>query len=391
MLENGLYFVLGCLVAGLFALLVAPAIWRRAVALTRQRIENAIPISLHEIQADKDQMRAEFAMGQRKLEIDLEKSTTTAQERLIEINRKRDELQQLENLKKQKEERIVDLENELGAANIQLEELTEKLSQATISLADVETRLEQKNIAFDALEQRNRSMADDFDSQKIEAVARETRLSAQQDEILAVRRQVAEKVSEQEKLKSELKMTQHSLDTERSKIQQQATKLEDSMRQIADLEARLEIRDGDLAKLRQKGGVDAPPPPSGHNKALDDALSQNNALSKQIDAVRAENNQLQVRLRALELRNESQTSPQADENALTRERILELAAQVTAMTAAAEGPDSPINKALAKADKPKQAAPKKKATRSKKQKDDPDIPSLAERIRAVQTTDAERV
>ena len=39
--ENIMYFGLGLLVAGLIALAIMPAIWRRAVRLTKKRIEAA--------------------------------------------------------------------------------------------------------------------------------------------------------------------------------------------------------------------------------------------------------------------------------------------------------------------------------------------------------------
>jgi hypothetical protein len=47
-----MYFTLGLLTAGVLALLVTPAIWRRATRLTRQRIEGSVPMTLAEIQAD---------------------------------------------------------------------------------------------------------------------------------------------------------------------------------------------------------------------------------------------------------------------------------------------------------------------------------------------------
>ena len=61
-IENMMYFALGLLVAGLLALIVMPAVWKRAVRLTKRRIEAATPITLSEFRADKDQLRAEFAL-----------------------------------------------------------------------------------------------------------------------------------------------------------------------------------------------------------------------------------------------------------------------------------------------------------------------------------------
>ncbi|RUW48093.1 hypothetical protein EOA36_21490, partial [Mesorhizobium sp. M8A.F.Ca.ET.021.01.1.1] len=61
MVQSVLFFALGFLCAGFLALMVAPAVWRRAVALTRRRIEASIPLTQAEIQADKDRVRAEYA------------------------------------------------------------------------------------------------------------------------------------------------------------------------------------------------------------------------------------------------------------------------------------------------------------------------------------------
>ena len=96
MLESGLFFTLGFLVAILLTLMIAPAIWRRAVSLTRKNIENSIPLTVNEIQAEKDQLRAEFAMNTRRLEVNMEEIKEQSAEQLIEINRRRDGMLALE-------------------------------------------------------------------------------------------------------------------------------------------------------------------------------------------------------------------------------------------------------------------------------------------------------
>ena len=95
MIQSILFFALGFLSAGFLALIVAPAVWRRAVALTRKRIEASVPLTLTEIQADKDRMRAEFAMSTRRLEISFKTFREKAAAQIVEINRNREELKQL--------------------------------------------------------------------------------------------------------------------------------------------------------------------------------------------------------------------------------------------------------------------------------------------------------
>ena len=88
MIESVMYFGIGFLLATLVAVALIPFVHSRAVRLTSRRLEHSIPQSMAEIQADKDALRAEFAMSMRSLEItvdELKNKHTTA---LAELGRK---------------------------------------------------------------------------------------------------------------------------------------------------------------------------------------------------------------------------------------------------------------------------------------------------------------
>src|SRR5260221_14582636 len=68
MIEPIMYLAIGFLVSMLFGLMIVPLVHNRAVRLTTRRLEGATPFLMGEIQADKDQLRAEFAMSERQLE-----------------------------------------------------------------------------------------------------------------------------------------------------------------------------------------------------------------------------------------------------------------------------------------------------------------------------------
>src|SRR5689334_25169613 len=87
-----MYFALGLLAAGLLALAIMPAVWRRAVRLTKKRIEAATPITMAEFRADKDQLRAEFALSTRRLEMHVEALRRRLSDQLRDVNRKRNEV-----------------------------------------------------------------------------------------------------------------------------------------------------------------------------------------------------------------------------------------------------------------------------------------------------------
>ena len=95
MIQPILFFTLGFLCAGFLALMIGPAVWRRAVNLTRRRIEASVPLTLNEIHADKDKMRAEFAMSTRRLEMSVKAFKEKAASQVMEITRSREELKRL--------------------------------------------------------------------------------------------------------------------------------------------------------------------------------------------------------------------------------------------------------------------------------------------------------
>ncbi len=112
MLESILYIALGALLAVLLVLLIAPAIWRRAVVLTRQRMEAAVPLTLTELQAEKDQLRAGHALAVRKLEEDVKRLSGKLAAAAIDVARKRDAMFELESEGVRHSARILELETE---------------------------------------------------------------------------------------------------------------------------------------------------------------------------------------------------------------------------------------------------------------------------------------
>src|SRR5467141_1340884 len=88
MIEPIMFVGIGFLVAGLLVIGVIPLVHARAVRLTVRRLEALTPLSMAEIQADKDQLRAEFAMSTRRLEMSVEQLKTKTTSQLTEIGKK---------------------------------------------------------------------------------------------------------------------------------------------------------------------------------------------------------------------------------------------------------------------------------------------------------------
>src|SRR5215211_7486734 len=95
MIEPIMFFGIGFLVASLLGLVLLPLVHNRAVRLTMRRLEASTPLSMAEIQADKDQLRAEFAMSTRRLEMSVEQMKTKTTSQLAEIGKKTDVINRL--------------------------------------------------------------------------------------------------------------------------------------------------------------------------------------------------------------------------------------------------------------------------------------------------------
>ncbi len=95
MIESIMYIGIGLLSGCLIGVAVVPLVHDRAVRLTVKRLEAALPQSIEEIEADKDLLRAEFAMSARRQEIIVEQHKNKITSQLVELSRQRDVINRL--------------------------------------------------------------------------------------------------------------------------------------------------------------------------------------------------------------------------------------------------------------------------------------------------------
>ncbi len=88
MIQAIMLIALGFLVASLIGVLLAPSLWSRAYRLSRKRLEKALPLSLSEIEATQDQLRASYAVRLRRLETALASAKQKAAIQLVDNSRR---------------------------------------------------------------------------------------------------------------------------------------------------------------------------------------------------------------------------------------------------------------------------------------------------------------
>jgi predicted nucleic acid-binding Zn-ribbon protein len=141
MIESTMYFGIGFLVAALFGLLLVPAVHNRAVRLTMKRLEGSTLQSLTDIHADKDQLRAEFAVSTRRLELRLENMTAKATEQLAEHGKKTAAINQLKKELAEKNVTNVTLETRAKMLRDQLRAIEQELQTKSKAVVEADRQL----------------------------------------------------------------------------------------------------------------------------------------------------------------------------------------------------------------------------------------------------------
>jgi chromosome segregation ATPase len=151
MIEPIMFVAIGFLLAGLLVIGVIPLVHARAVRLTTRRLEALNPLSIAEIQADKDLLRAEFAMSTYRVEKRVEEIKAKATDHLTELGKKSEAIGRLKlELSEKtaallalgaKEKRLAeDLESTQGELAVKagaLEEMERALASTEAELAEV--------------------------------------------------------------------------------------------------------------------------------------------------------------------------------------------------------------------------------------------------------------
>lgn len=87
---------LGFLTAALLALFIAPLYRKRVARLTTDMLKRSMPLTEAEIRADKDRLRAEYAIRIHKLEVAVDEAAEASARQMVELNRRDAAISELE-------------------------------------------------------------------------------------------------------------------------------------------------------------------------------------------------------------------------------------------------------------------------------------------------------
>jgi chromosome segregation ATPase len=422
MIESVMYFGIGFLVAALLGLLFIPLVHNRAVRLTMKRLEAATPLSIAEIRADKDQLRAEFAMSTRRLEMSVEKMKAKTTTQLAELGKKTDAINQLKKELGEKTATIFALEARDKTLRDQLRATEEEFQIKSGGLRDAERQLADKETDLSKLlgDLGERSLV--ADNQRGEISALRAQVEALRASVADYERAVAETKHRLEHERSDAEVAGKELTEARARVGDLGTRVSELERQlfvqqteaevlnrrVHELETRLADqgrllaeRDYQLdrtrseleAAVKTEADLRSELAATGNrsNSAVDRFRSEITQLEAQLAVAIEDRNKLQREIGTMKRDAESTWAAERVENALLRERINDVAAEVARLTAALEGPGSPIESMLVEASGDGRAAGAALAAHEQAGTQNGDTAAenrntLADRIRALQSS-----
>jgi chromosome segregation ATPase len=412
MIEPIMYFGLGFLAAALLGLIIVPFVHGRAVRLTVRRLEAATPLSMAEIQADKDQLRAEFAMSTRRLELSVEQMKAKTTSQLAELGKKTDAINRLKVELGEKTAAIFSLEAREKSLKDQLAATESEHSVKIGALREAERMLQEKQAELGKLSSDLGERSATADSTRVEATALRTQVEALKDRVSGHEREAQEISDRLSRERKEAGKATAELQEERGRVEKlsdrvshleralmaQTTEAEVLGRRVQEVESRmseqvkvLSEREIEISQLKetiaqsQKVENDLRQELSGaagKSRAATENLVKEKALMEdQLNQARAERAKAQQEIGSMKREAEQTWAAERVENALLRERINDIAAEIARLTVALEGSDSPIEAMLASEPAAAQAP---RPTNGERGPAAEGKGSLADRIRALQ-------
>ncbi|WP_439502464.1 hypothetical protein [Aminobacter ciceronei] len=374
MVQSILFFVLGFLTAGFVVLLIAPSVWRRAVSVTRQRVEAKLPMTLDEIRADKDSLRAEHAMALRKVEVQLKSAQEKLLTQAVELSRSREAQKAHVTDHADKDRTVSELEAARGSLREDIAKRDEQIKALAAQLVEAESMLEKRAQEIEEIGRLYDEASLSSSNRQIELVSRESEIGKLCDDMSALRSQRKDTDKRVVELEADNKAVREALLAETKRAVELDKRLQQMVSSLSDRDEKLERREAELGRLRETELARVREQLKGPQSAPETAVVNGTAqamererLEGRLTTLTRENKRLKG-----ELSKAGRTKSSPSEDSQLREQMHELAAEVVALTARLEGADSPIAKALAESGEARTPV------------DAPAVISLADRVRALQ-------
>lgn len=135
---------LGFVGALLVGLLVVRGLWTYAVSLGKRRVERRAPSAIAELRADRDRLKAEYAMQGRRLQLRLDDLKTRMAEQMAEASRNRNRIEHLADEIRRRDDEITKRDEDADNLNLQITALERELTDRTELLQQAKDLMQAK-------------------------------------------------------------------------------------------------------------------------------------------------------------------------------------------------------------------------------------------------------
>jgi hypothetical protein len=378
MIEPIMFIGIGFLVAGLLVIGAIPMVHARAVRLTQRRLEAMTPMSMAEIHADKDQLRAEFAMSTRRLEMSVDQMKAKTSTQLAEIGKKSEAVGRLKLELGEKAaallgaeakvnaltEELQSIQNELTAKTSVLQETERKLAERTaelgrftVQLDDTSMKADSQRVELITLQAQAEVLKGQIETYEQEIRNLQGRLDTQTANAEGANRQLAEERIKTEAHGVRIKEFENQLIVQTTegeilsrRVQELLARLDEHERLATEREfAAGQYRSQAAAQAKTEADIRAElAARDAHHRTTNEALGAEKAIAEeQLKQAQLERDQLRRDVATMKQEAENAWAAERMETAVMRERINDVAAEVARLTATLEGPSSPIEAILA--------------------------------------------
>ncbi|QKJ91691.1 hypothetical protein [Agrobacterium pusense] len=252
MIEYAILFGLGFLTATLLALLIAPAIHRRIVAYTENRIRATMPISPQEVRAQKDMARALYAAENAKVRQELETEREKNTSLRLANEAASSDAYRLGEQNRSFSLKIEELTLEIGELRAALDASEERAGIIQANLLQQEQAANERASQMSDLTARLTNLTRELDDSKILAATRD--LEAEQAKQSATRfRKEGETVTrELQDIASRNREAMEAVARESRKVTRLEEQLASTIAKNADLDTMLTLRNQEVARLKEQ-------------------------------------------------------------------------------------------------------------------------------------------
>ena len=143
-----------------------PAVWRRAIRLTTRRLTQLVPLSMEEIVAERDGLRASFAIEQRLLEQKVEAVEARRTALMVDLGRRDATMAALQDAAALAAAQIASLTGELDETTRELRDVRGETGTAAVALHDLTGLAERRFWDVQAAVERGRALQSIIDENR---------------------------------------------------------------------------------------------------------------------------------------------------------------------------------------------------------------------------------